>query len=37
MNFTDFESFLVLEDNGNQNEEDTYTKNIKNMLLAALL
>ena len=32
--YADFESILVPEDNGKQDPEEPWTKNIKNMLLA---
>ena len=34
MIYTDFECILVLEDIGKQDPQESYTTNIKNMLLA---
>ena len=36
MIYTDFESILVLEDNGEQNPNDFYTNKYKNMLLVVM-
>ena len=35
--YADFESILVPEDKGKQNQDDSYTENIKIMLLAVMV
>ena len=37
MIYADFEIILVPEDNGKQNPNDSYTKNIKNILLVVMV
>ena len=37
MIYSDFEIILVLEDNGKQNPNESYNKNIKNMLLVVMV
>ena len=37
MIYADFESILVPEDNGKQNLNEYYTKNIKNMLIVVMV
>ena len=36
MVYADLKVFLIPEDNGKQNPEESYKKNIKNMLLAVM-
>ena len=37
MIYSDFEIILVLEDNGKQNPDESYNKNIKNMSLVVMV
>ena len=37
MIYSDFEIILVLEDNGKQNRNESYNKNIKNMSLVVMV
>ena len=37
MIYSDFEIILVLEDNGKQNPNESYNKNIKNMSLVVMV